>query len=64
VTGEPDGSGRAGFAAELRITGLEPDSLGIPLRPMGFQGDELLAELERWGDNAVLLDRLSPRSGR
>jgi hypothetical protein len=47
-----------GLAAELIVTGVERDSLGIPLRPMRFRVDSTLAALERWDDNARLLARL------
>ena len=51
--------GHGGFAAELLVTAVEPDSLGIPLRPMTFLADAALAALERWDDNAVLFARLT-----
>jgi hypothetical protein len=47
-----------GLAAELLVTAVERDSLGIPLRPMGFLADAALADLERWHDNAALFARL------
>jgi hypothetical protein len=54
-TVEDDG----GLAAELVVTEVEADTLGIPLRPMGFQVDEGLARAERWDDNEVLFARLA-----
>ena len=48
-----------GLAAELLVTAVERDSLGIPLRPMGFLADAALAALERWDDNAALFARLA-----
>lgn len=48
-----------GLGAELVVTGVERDSLGIPLRSMGFLADADLAVTERWGDNAALLARLA-----
>jgi hypothetical protein len=56
--------GNGGFAAELVITGVERDSLGIPLRPMTFLADAALAALERWDDNAVLFARLTGEETR
>jgi hypothetical protein len=52
-----------GLAAELLVTDVEQDSLGIPLRPMGFLADAAIARLERWDDNARLFARLA-RSAR
>ena len=48
-----------GLAAELLVTAVERDSLGIPLRPMGFLADGSVAALERWDDNAALFARLT-----
>jgi hypothetical protein len=59
VSGEPDDTGRAGLAAELTVIHIERDSLGIPLRPMGFLADAALAVTERWDDNAALFARLT-----
>jgi hypothetical protein len=53
-----------GFAAELVVTAVERDSLGIALRPMGFRADAALAALERWDDNAVLFARLTGEETR
>jgi hypothetical protein len=53
-----------GFGAELVVTDVERDSLGIPLRPMGFLADAALATLERWDDNAVLFARLTGEETR
>ena len=53
-----------GFAAELVVTAVEHDSLGIPLRPMGFLADAALAALERWDDNAVQFARLTGEETR
>lgn len=47
------------LAAELTITSVEEDSLGIPLRPMTYQADPALAETENWSGNAILFTRLS-----
>ena len=47
------------FIADLRP--VERDSLGIPLRPMGFLADAALAAVERWHDNAALFARLAAR---
>jgi hypothetical protein len=44
----------------LLVTGVERDTLGIPLRPMTFLADAALAATERWDDNAVLFARLAP----
>jgi hypothetical protein len=49
-----------GVAVELLVTGVERDTLGIPLRPMTFLADAALAATERWDDNAVLFARLAP----
>jgi hypothetical protein len=51
-----------GLAAELLVTAVERDSLGIPLRPMGFLADAALAAVERWQDNAALFARLAAHS--
>jgi hypothetical protein len=48
-----------GLGAELVVTEVEADSLGIPLRSMGFQVDEGLARAERWEDNEALFARLA-----
>ena len=48
-----------GLAAELLVTGVERDSLDVPLRPMTFLVEATLAVRERWNDNAVLFARLS-----
>jgi hypothetical protein len=50
-----------GLAAELLVTAVERDSLGIPLRPMGFLADAALAAVEGWHDNAALFARLAAR---
>ncbi len=52
-----------GLAAELLVTAVERDSLGIPLRPMGFLADAALAAVERWPDNAALFARLAASPG-
>lgn len=49
----------AALAAELTVTAVEPDSLGIPLRPMTYQADPALAETENWSGNAALFARLT-----
>ena len=46
-------------AAELLVTDVEYDSLGIPLRPMTFLADAALAAIEHWDDNAALFARLA-----
>jgi hypothetical protein len=52
-----------GLAAELVVTEVETDTLGIPLRPMSFQVDEGIARAERWDDNEALFARLNtPRT--
>jgi hypothetical protein len=50
------------LAAELLVTAVERDSLGIPLRPMSFLADAALAAVERWQDNAALFARLAAHS--
>jgi hypothetical protein len=57
-----DDTADGGLAAELLVTAVERDSLGIPLRPMGFLADAALAATERWHDNAALLARLVAHS--
>jgi hypothetical protein len=51
-----------GLAAELHVIDVEHDSLGIPLRPMGFLANPALAVQERWADNAALFARLAGRA--
>ena len=48
-----------GLGAELIVTGVEADSLGIPLRPMAFLADAALAAAERWDAGAALFTRLA-----
>ncbi|MCW2720200.1 hypothetical protein [Pseudonocardia sp.] len=48
-----------GLAAELLVTDVERDSLGIPLQPMSFLAGAALARAERWDDNALLFARLA-----
>lgn len=52
-------TGESALAAELTITAVEADSLGIPLRPMTYQVDPSLAEAENWTGNAALFARLA-----
>jgi hypothetical protein len=51
-----------GLAAELHITDVERDSLGIPLRPMSFLANAALGVQERWDDNATLFAQLASRA--
>jgi len=51
------------LAAELTVTAVEADTLGIPLRPMTYEVDPALAETENWAGNAALFARLSDPDG-
>ncbi|WP_028922519.1 pyridoxamine 5'-phosphate oxidase family protein [Pseudonocardia acaciae] len=42
----------------------KPDSLGIPLRPLGFRTEPEIAERERWPRTAAILAELGGAAGR
>ena len=46
------------LAVDLRLRTIKADSIGIPLRGLGFHVAEDLAVLEQWDRSSRLLDRL------